>query len=180
MQAIKALELDLVSVSCNPFTTEREKSPRKRSRLLPESNKLSCFVLRDGILYRGIMFTHNSSVTWQLILLRAQARSVAGRIHIEVGHWGFHKAFTLFKRQAMFVGLFQLVEQVCVVEHCVVCSMLKGSEVQIPYLIWHTSAPPEVLTIIFSTLDMSENGYHHFLVMVDCFINFMAAILSSG
>ena len=71
---------------------QRWPSRRERSRLLPETQKLlgewSHFLLRDGILYRRIMFPHDSSVTWQVVLSRARARQVAERIHVEGGHWG--------------------------------------------------------------------------------------------
>lgn len=72
----------------------------------------------------------------------------------------------LVQEKSMWVGLFQLFEQVC--RQCIVCLVSKGAEAQIPPpLTWYISAPLKVLTIGFLTLDMSEDRYHHILVMVD-------------
>lgn len=153
---------------------QRWPNRRERTKLLPEKQKLMKeaprLVLRDKVVYRRIMFPHDSTVTWQVVLSRAQARPVAERIHVEGGHWGVHKTFAWFKRQAMCVGLFQMVEEVC--QRCPICSVTKGSEAQVPPMIWSTKAPLEALTIDFLTLDMSDDGYRHVLVMVDHFTKF--------
>lgn len=153
-------------------------SRSERSQLLPETQKLlnewSRLLLGNGILYRRKKFPHDSSVTWQVVLSRARAQPVAERIHVEGGHWGVHRTFAWFKRQAMCVGLFQLIDQIC--RQCAVCSVTKESEVQVPPMTWNMSAPLEVLTVYFLTLDMLEDGHRHVLVMVDHFTKFAVAV----
>lgn len=75
------------------------------------------------------------------------------------------------------VGLFHWCKKKSC-SHCVVCSLSKGTETQIPLLTWHTHGPLEVMIIEILSLNMSEDVYLHILVMLDHFSKFVVAVLS--
>lgn len=115
--------------SCCPLhrgTILMRMAQSQRQFKAPTKNKTffsdwSYLILRYGILQCRILFPHDSSVDWHIVSSRAQALSVAERIHMDDGHQGVHKAFIWLPRQALCMGCFQLVEQVF--QHCVVYSV---------------------------------------------------------
>lgn len=102
--------------------------------------------------------------------------TVKGPLWQRESTWKSHKTFTWFKRQAMCVGLFQMVEEVR--RPYVVCSVSKGAETWIPPLICHTSALLKVLIINFFKLHMPKDRYQHILLMVEHVTKLVMAVLT--
>ena len=130
---------------------------------------------RDGVLYRAIYLPPSRTLTKQLLLPTALRTEVLRHLHDGHGHQGIERTTTLVQARCYWPHMRSYIEKWC--KECHRCQVAKATRPTVKTTMGHVlaSRPLEVVAVDFTSLERSNDGYEHLLLITDVFTKFTQA-----